>query len=134
MIGPTTYLKTPTSSLSLSDLRLIAKETINFCVQTMGTRKRKPIPPVSITGCGRSKNYGLYNFKHNRIVINRYHCEDVKLFIRTIIHEYTHYMQDVTKYHSLYKKFGYNRHPYEIEARNSEKLYSPCWKQIKNKI
>jgi len=32
------------------------------------------------------------------------------------------------------KKVGYDKHPQEIEACKNEKLYSPCWKQIKQYI
>ncbi len=56
------------------------------------------------------------------------------MMIQTIIHEYTHYTQDLKKYDVLYKQFGYDSHPQEVEAVKNEKLYSPCWKQIKKKI
>ena len=56
------------------------------------------------------------------------------MLIQTIIHEYTHYTQNLKNYKVLYSMFGYDNHPQEVEARKNEKLYSPCWKQIKKKI
>lgn len=132
--GPTTYLKTDTSTLSRTALRLIAKETINYCMQTLGTKSSKRVPTVSIIKRGRSRRYGQYNPNLNHIQIHYNVCGTVQLFIQTIIHEYTHYTQNLKNYRVLYSQFGYDAHPQEIEARNNEKLYSPCWKQIKKTI
>jgi hypothetical protein len=37
-------------------------------------------------------------------------------------------------YIQLYKKVGYDNHPYEVDARNSEKLYGEAFKQIKQLV
>jgi hypothetical protein len=37
----------------------------------------------------------------------------------------------MTKYTQIFKKVGYETHPYEVEARNNEQLYSEAFKQIK---
>ena len=133
--GPTTiYLKTETSTLSRAALRLIAKETIQYCVATLGVKRSLPLPTVSVIKRGGSRRYGQYNVTMNHIQIHHNICGDVKTLIQTIIHEYTHYTQNLKRYHVLYSQFGYDKHPQEVEARNSEKLYSPCWKQIKKKI
>ena len=132
--GPTTYLKTDTSTLTRTALRLIAKETIMYCMQTLGTKSSKSIPTVSIIKRGRSRRYGQYNVTMNHIQIHYNICGDVKTLIQTLIHEYTHYLQNLKQYHVLYSQFGYDAHPQEVEARGNEKLYSPCWKQIKKTI
>jgi hypothetical protein len=135
MNGPTTiYLKTPTSTLTRSAIRQIAMETMDYCMQTMGTNPSIRVPRVSVIKRGRSKNYGSFDIDKNNIIVYHNVCETVGMTIRTIIHEYTHYLQDMKQYQILYKKVGYNKHPYELEARRNEKLYSPCWKTIKNKI
>ena len=134
MTGPTTFLRTKTNTLSRTALRLIAKETINYCVATFGVNRTLPLPTVSVIKRGRSRRYGQYNVTMNHIQIHHNICGDVKTLLQTLIHEYTHYTQDLNKYEVLYKQFGYDNHPQEVEARNSEKLYSPCWKQIKKKI
>ena len=132
--GPTTYLKTETSTLTRSAINKIAKETINYCVQTLGTKSALELPAVSVVKRGRSRRYGQYDPIKNKIEIHYNICGDVKMLIRTIIHEYTHYMQNLKRYDILYSKFGYDKHPQEIEACMNEKLYSPCWKQIKHNI
>ena len=132
--GPTTYLKTNTSTLTRTALRLIAKETINYCIATLGVKRSLPIPTVSIVKRGRSRRYGQYNMTDNHIQIHYDICGTVQMMIQTLIHEYTHYTQDLKKYDVLYKQFGYDSHPQELEAVKNEKLYSPCWKQIKKKI
>lgn len=132
--GPTTYLKTDTSTLTRTALRLIAKETINYCIATLGKKRCLPLPTVSIVKRGRSRRYGQYDPRKNKIEIHYNVCGTVQMIIQTIIHEYTHYTQNLTKYDILYSQYGYDNHPQEVEARKNEKLYSPCWKQIKNKI
>jgi len=132
--GPTTYLKTDTSTLTRGQLRMIADATINYCITTLGTKSAKRVPTVSIVKRGRSRRYGQYNMTDNHIQIHYDICGTVQMMIQTLIHEYTHYTQDLKKYDVLYKQFGYDSHPQELEAVKNEKLYSPCWKQIKKKI
>ena len=132
--GPTTYLKTDTSTLTRTVINKITKETIMYCMQTLGVKSSLPLPTVSVVKRGRSRRYGQYNIAKNKIEIHYNICGTVQMMIQTIIHEYTHYTQNMKKYNVLYSKFGYDKHPQEIEARNNEKLYSPCWKQIKKNI
>lgn len=135
MNGPATiYLKTPTSTLTRSAIRQIAKETMNYLVLTLGTNPSLRVPTVSVIKRGGSKNYGTYDIAKNEIVVFHNICGSVGMTIKTIIHEYTHYLQDMDEYQVLYKKVGYNKHPHESEARKNEKLYSPCWKEIKHKL
>ena len=135
MNGPTTiYLKTPTSTLTRTAINQIAMETMDHCMRTMGTNPSIRIPYVSVIRRGRSKNFGTFDINKNKIIVYHNVCETVGMMIKTIIHEYTHYLQDMNEYQILYKKVGYNKHPHELEARRNEKLYSQCWKQIKNKI
>lgn len=134
MKGPTTYLKTETNTLTRTALRRVAKETLNYCISTMGTNPSKPVPAVSVVYRGRSRNYGLFDVKKNKIEAHHNICGDVKMIIRTIIHEYTHYLQDMERYWIIYKTTGYDNHPDEKEAQRNEKLYTPCWKEIKKKI
>ena len=133
--GPTTYLKTDTSTLTRTVINKITKETIQYCVATLGVRKNLDIPTVSVVKRGRSRRYGQYDYGCNHIEVFYNTCGTVQMLIQTIIHEYTHYTQDVKrKYHKLLAKYGYDKHPQEVEARRNEKLYSPCWKQIKHNL
>ena len=133
--GPTTYLKTETSTLTRAVINKITKETIKYCIATLGVKSSLPVPSVSVVKRGGSCKYGQYDFVNNKIEVHYNTCGTVELMIRTIIHEYTHYTQDVKKnYNKLLYKYGYEKHPQEIGARRNEKLYSPCWKQIKSTI
>lgn len=132
--GPTTYLKTDTSTLTRTVINKITKETIQYCIATLGKKRCLPLPTVSVVKRGRSRRYGQYDPKKNHIEIHYNVCGTVQMMIQTIIHEYTHYTQNLTKYDILYSLFGYDNHPQEVEARKNEKLYSPCWKVIKKNL
>jgi hypothetical protein len=56
------------------------------------------------------------------------------MVIRSVLHEYTHYLQNLRWYNNALDKVGYDRHPQEKEARVVETMYSICWKDIKNNI
>ena len=130
----TILLKTPTTDLSLSKMKKIASLTLLYCVTKKGTHKYKPLPKVSVVNNPNAKYYGVYKCSTNTIVINRSVCTNIKLFIQTLLHEYTHYLQNMSTYTQIYKKVGYKNHPFEMEARESEKLYSEVFKQIKHLI
>jgi hypothetical protein len=53
------------------------------------------------------------------------------MVVRTVLHEYTHYLHNLLLYHNVLSKVGYEKHPQELEARGMEKLYSVCWNEIK---
>lgn len=125
------YLKTKTTELTLFRLRKLATFVLLYCVAKKGTHKYKPVPRVSIVNRVDDKFYGLFDCTNNTILINRAYSTNVKLFIQTLLHEYTHYLQNMNTYIQLYKKVGYEKHPYELEARESEKLYSEAFKQLK---
>lgn len=68
------------------------------------------------------------------IYIHRGECYNVKKVIQTVIHEYTHFLQDLRSYSRVLNEVGYVEHPQEVEARMMEKLYSNCWKEIKHNL
>lgn len=63
---------------------------------------------------------GLWVYKENRIYIYLKHNTDesnqLLEVVNTIIHEYTHYLQDSKEYHRLVKEVEYDKHPMELEA------------------
>jgi len=134
--GPTTFLKTDVSTLTRTAISKIAKETIMFCSSALGVNVSKPLPSVSVIKRGRSSRYGEYDYVKNKITIYYNICVDVRTMIKTIIHEYTHYTQNIEGlYFKMLEKYGYDAHPQEIESRMNEILYySDCWNHIKNRI
>jgi hypothetical protein len=67
-------------------------------------------------------------------MVFRNYSPTVKSVVRAVLHEYTHYLQNLRWYNNVLKKVGYDKHPQEKEARMSETMYSICWNDIKNKI
>lgn len=125
-------LNTPTTILTRSQIRKVAINALHYCIKTFGVNG--DIPTISIVKKPRSRRYGQYDPNKNKIQIHYNICGDIKMVIKTIIHEYTHHMQDMGKYHDLLNQYGYDKHPQEVEAIGNEVLYRKCWKQIKHNI
>ena len=131
-------LNTQVDNMDIKSIRNVIKNTTKYCVDTFGINKRKKTE-FTVSICkqrGGEKSYGQYCPYENKITIHYDNCTKLKDLIQTVIHEYTHYMQPVkSSYHKLLKKYGYDNHPMEIEAREMEKqYYNECWNQIKNKL
>jgi hypothetical protein len=130
-----TYLKTPTSDLTVHQIRRVVCETIRWCETNLGTKKS-----YSVNYCVRTRGvksvpaYGMYDYNSRTIKVFRDYSPTVKSVVRAVLHEYTHYLQNLRWYNHILSKVGYDKHPKEIEARMTEILYSKCWNDIKNKI
>ena len=61
-------------------------------------------------------DYGLFDFDNITIAINFAACYRTSIIIKTMIHEYTHFLQSPTWYVRYGHKHGYTDHPYEVEA------------------
>ena len=130
------YLKTPTSTLSVHSVRRIVSETISWCEKNVGTkRKRLPLTfkVTSVPFCNE-RAYGQYDPTTNKITISHSECQNVKMIIRVVLHEYCHFLQDMRSYSRVLREVGYNKHPMENEARVMETMYSICFKDIKNNL
>ena len=127
------YLKTPTSELSVREIRSIVESTLVWCNKYMGTKRKYKTLKFKVRTCKNvgSKCMGFYDFENNIICVNRNNIIDVKQVVRVVIHEYTHFLQNLRYYSNTLARVGYDNHPLEIEARRSESLYSQCWKDIK---
>lgn len=133
----TMKLLTKTESLSFSDVTTIATATIDWCEKNIGVNWRYPRPRLSLLGGViddmPNTMYGEYDVEDNIIIINLQCNVYVRCLIKTIIHEYTHYLQPIkTKYQKLAKKHGYYDNPLEVEARfNENTKYKDCFKDLK---
>jgi hypothetical protein len=130
----TILLKTDTRDLTLKKVKEIASLTLMYSISKFGVHKYKKVPKVSIINNPDLAYYGMFHCGTNRIVINRAYAVDVKLLVQTLLHEYTHYLQNMNEYKLVLKKVGYDNHPYEVEARNNEKHYTEVYKQLKQII
>jgi len=129
-----TYLKTPTSDLTVHQIRRVVCETIKWCETNLGTKSYKVNYCVRALRNKTTPSYGCYDGARRTISIFRNYTPDVKMIVRVVLHEYTHYLQNLRWYGNTLSKVGYDKHPQEIEARGMENLYSICWKEIKNNI
>lgn len=130
------YLKTPTSELTTPQIRRVVCEAIKWCETKIGTKhKRRTFKYRVLTlPDGYTPAYGMYCATRNTLYVFRNHATDVRMVIRAVLHEYTHFMQNLRYYDSVLKKVGYDKHPLERQARAMEYFYSWCWKDIKRKL
>ncbi len=129
------YLKTPTDILTTPMIRRVVYETIKWCETNMGKkRKRTRLKFKVLTQKGGEWSYGMYDPTINTIVVHRNMCRDIRDVVKVTIHEYTHFLQDLRGYSKVLREVGYRNHPQEVEARGNEKMYSNCWKSIKQTL
>ena len=130
------YLKTRTDDMTTPAIRRVVCEAIRWCEANVGSRKKyRTLKYKVLTDHNVSEVlYGMYDPSINTIIIHRDVCLDVKMVVRVVLHEYTHFLQNLKKYGKVLRKVGYKNHPLEVEARGMEALYSICWNDIKNKL
>jgi len=130
------YLKTPTSELTTPQIRRVVCEAIKWCETRIGTKQKRRTFKYRVLTLpdGYTPAYGMYCANRNTLYVFRNHATDVRMVIRAVLHEYTHFMQNLRYYDSVLKKVGYDQHPLEKQARAMEYFYSWCWKDIKRKL
>ena len=113
-----------TKELSKYKIRKTINIISEFCKENIGKVKSKGYPRVQISYTS-SDCMGLYDPFDHKVIIFVNACETLSDLTSTVIHEWTHSKQRVlTDYVRLYKKFGYDNHPMEIEAYDSEKKWN----------
>lgn len=116
------YYSSEVKELSRSQMRDLANFIIIECIERIGRKKNLSVPKVQIRK--GIKNMGYYDSLNNYIRVHHNLHTNVGEFVRTLVHEYTHYTQPIkTQYNKLYKKYGYLDHPFEVEARKNEVDY-----------
>ena len=117
----------PIDKLSDIQLKKLTSLCHISCITNMGiNRRKKSFLNISIEYSSGRNTYGEYDPFINHIKIFTEHSNTIEEFVSTFIHEYTHYLQPTrTKYHKLLDEFGYVNHPFEIQARENEIIYSP---------
>jgi hypothetical protein len=115
----------------------IGRQAERWCRDNMGLNGRKKFDPT-ITyyqSVPADVCMGEYRYWDNEIIVYYNNTPNVKAFIQTIIHEWQHQLQPMTKYEGMDSKHGYNDNPMEIEAMAAEqKYYKRLWEAIKPKI
>jgi Zn-dependent peptidase ImmA (M78 family) len=106
---------------------------LEWCIDNLGESKYHDSPPNLTIYIKRTKDKYFKDNKHvlgyfdeddNVIIVFAKNHKSFSSFIGTIIHEYTHYKQNIAgRYDKLLEKSNYDNHPFEIEAREAEKKY-----------
>ena len=110
-------------SFSISELRKMCEILNQYCSETIGYKKNKGLPTFSVRKDYSGKNYGQYNPEAHKIDVYYNQVWNLKCFVCTFIHEYTHSIQNLRYYANRLKKIGYDNHPDEVEARNMERVH-----------
>jgi hypothetical protein len=73
---------------------------------------------------------GYYDWEKT-IWINLAQCKRMISVQKTILHEWTHAQQTFRWYNHYQIKYGYKNNPYEIQARENEKLIKRAYRKSK---
>ena len=122
---------------SRGDVLRIGRQVEKWCRTNMGVNNRKKYQPV-ITyykSYEEDTDMGEYRYWDNEIIVYYNNCKTVSNLIRTIVHEWQHQLQPMTKYEKIHDEVGYDEHPFEKEAEAVEKKnYKQVWSHIKPTI
>lgn len=121
------YSSTPLSLFSDKELKSIIKVCKKYCVHNLGVNNRKKFKLSVVVENNPFDEfyYGLYCPVDNQISLYRDTLMTLGDFTRTFIHEYTHSLQPCrTKYAKLLNRYGYDNHPFEVEARENEVIHN----------
>ena len=114
------------STMTKKEIKRCVYLTVWYCRYELGVNKRRPVPQVKLIPVqGDTYYYGQYDPSDNEIHVFTDEVRTLGQLTSTIIHEYTHYLQPiVSKYYKLLKEHGYDNHPFEIEARENERVHN----------
>jgi hypothetical protein len=118
-------------TLSQKQIQVLNNSLFESCKMIMGQNKKVR---VKTTARKSSRVMGYYDPETKDICMYRTNIDTVNEYVKTFIHEWQHSLQKKLKkkYARYDYKYGYKNNPYEIEARNSEKIYkSTVWKYAK---
>ena len=131
-------LNTRIKDLTLKERRSLTNFAKAWCMHYFGENGRVG-KPLSVRVVAPEDEddfdnnlYGWYLHTQHRIYININTSKQVKQFLKTFVHEYTHSIQPVKTHYRRYAKvFGYRDNPHEVHARANEIYYEHIWKCYK---
>lgn len=111
----------------------IGEAILQWCISEYGYSKyRKECPLLEVEYKSGWRDYGEYQSEENCISIYTEHCRST-IIIKTIIHEYWHYLQSPSWLSRNRRIYVYNKNPYEIESMEREKDWKRCFEYLKKK-
>ncbi len=124
--------------LTHKKIRKIVDLTHKWAIKRFGVNSRRGVASIRVMKVVVNDGvdmYGVYNSGNHKIRIFKNEIKNVKMLIGIVLHEHTHSLQPIRSYYvKLERKYGYDNHPMEIEARNNGRYSSEVWKEIKIKI
>lgn len=120
-----------TRSYNVRRARKIAKLAYAWCESNFGHPLKTVSANFKVSDDRRVSNLTGYYLDRDIVIYVR-NCRSYADVIRTVIHEYTHYLQmpkmtDNSKYCRMDKIYGYDNNPFEVEAvENEKKYYQVC--------
>lgn len=125
----------PTDNFSIKELREFCDILNEYCKENIGYKKRKGLPTFSVMKSKSDACYGQYCPEKNKIYVYRNNTPNLRQFVKTFIHEYTHSTQNLRHYANRLVKYGYEEHPDEIEARQTEFIhYKAALKYLRSNL
>lgn len=114
----------------------IVDYTLGWCIEKWGLNgKRKGLLEIEVDWDSKEGPMGEYDYKDNLITIYPRNNVNIMDLVDSVIHEFTHQRQKMSKYHKVLKGTGYNDHPMEIEAYEVARVNrKECWYEIKKKL
>lgn len=118
------------------DIVRIGRYVERWCKDKLGTNGRKKYAPIVTYYKSLSTDdcMGEYRWWDNELIVYYNNCRTVTDLIQTILHEWQHQLQPMSKYEKMLDAVGYEEHPLEKEAEAAEALYKQVWLDIKHKI
>lgn len=113
----------PLSNFTVKDIRRMCEILNEYCETYLGVKKSKGLPSYSVRKDYSLSCYGQFNYEEHKIYVHYNVIPNIKLFVRTYVHEYAHSLQNARHYHNRLVKFGYQEHPDEVDARHVENIH-----------
>jgi len=114
--------------MTRKEIQQVTEEVYNKVITHYGESNHHTYPPfVAMEDTPYSDEevpkdlYGEYCSMLNEITIYWKNIDSLELLIRTLVHEYQHYLQSriwMKRYYNM--GYNYNDHPYEVAAFNEE--------------
>ena len=118
---------------SRNDVLRIGRQVEKWCRSNLGIngRKKYDVLVTYYKSLDEDDDMGEYRYWDNEIIVYYNNCDSVEDLIRTILHEWQHQLQPMSKYESMLDDVGYEEHPFEKEAEAAELKYKDVWISIK---
>jgi UDP-N-acetylmuramate-alanine ligase len=124
-------LKKEVKDLTRSELLKLNSALKQACHEIVGKNKSVFVRTYNVNNLDHT---AYYEYEDNSIRIFRGGIKNVNRYVEIFVHEWKHSLQKGLKrrYQKMTDQYGYWNNPYEVEAREAEKIFkSQVWKRTK---